>query len=115
MADDGVTAELERIRAAAAAAAGSAVTTTQRRVLDRYVPSLVAAVIREARKQAALSRPRLAAVVGVSASAVQWWEEGNGIPNEEHWVQLELALGPLGIVRDPGPGREAATERSDAA
>jgi len=75
----------------------------------------VAAVIREARKQAALSRPRLAAVVGVSASAVQWWEEGNGIPNEEHWVQLDLALGPLGIVRDPGPGREAATERSDAA
>ena len=44
MADDGVTAELERIRAAAAAAVGSAVTTTQRRVLDRYVPSLVAAV-----------------------------------------------------------------------
>ena len=31
------------------------------------------------------------------------------------WVQLELTLGPLGIVREAGPRPEAAEEASDAA
>jgi DNA-binding transcriptional regulator YiaG len=41
---------------------------------------VVAAVIRQAREQAAMSRPRLAAVVGVTATAVQWWEQGKRTP-----------------------------------
>ena len=73
---------------------------------------LVAAVIRQARDRAAWSRPRLAAVVGVSATAVQHWEQGKRTPSAASWVQLELALGPLGVVRDraPEPG-----EADDAA
>ena len=67
------------------------------------VASPVGAAIREAREQAAMSRPQLAAVVGVTASAVQWWERGMGIPGEKHWGQLQLTLGPLGVVRDAGP------------
>lgn len=74
---------------------------------------VVAAVIRQARERAEMSRPRLAAVVGVSATAVQWWEQGRRTPSGDNWVQLELALGPLGVVRDPGP--EAPQEDSRAA
>ena len=73
---------------------------------------VVAAAIRDAREQAALSRPRLAAVVGVTTTAVQWWEEGKRTPSEENWVQLQLTLGPLGVVREadprPGEGESAA-------
>lgn len=64
---------------------------------------LIAAAIRQARERAAMSRPRLAVVVGVSATAVQHWEEAKRTPGEAMWTQLELTLGPLGIVRDPGP------------
>lgn len=64
---------------------------------------VVAAVIRQAREQAAMSRPRLAAAVGVSATAVQHWEQARRTPSEQNWVQLELTLGPLGVVRDPAP------------
>jgi DNA-binding transcriptional regulator YiaG len=71
---------------------------------------VVAAVIRQAREQAAMSRPRLAAVVGVTATAVQLWEQGKRTPSGENWVQLELALGPLGIVRERDPERAAAGE-----
>ena len=74
------------------------------------VASPVGAAIRSAREQAAMSRPQLAAVVGVTASAVQWWERGMGIPGEEHWIQLELTLGPLGVVRDAGPEGAEETE-----
>ena len=85
-----------------------------RRRSERHpAASPVAAAIRSAREQAAMSRPRLAAIVGVTASAVQWWEQGKGVPGEEHWVQLELTLGPLGVVREAGP--EAASEASRAA
>jgi ribosome-binding protein aMBF1 (putative translation factor) len=69
--------------------------------------ALVAAAIRSAREQAAMSRPRLAAAVGVSPAAVGHWEQARRTPNVENWVQLELALGPLGIVRDPRPEPEA--------
>lgn len=61
----------------------------------------VAAVIRQAREAAGLSRPRLAVVLGVSAQAVKHWEDGVRTPGPESWEQLELALGPLGIVRKP--------------
>jgi ribosome-binding protein aMBF1 (putative translation factor) len=69
----------------------------------------IAAAIRQAREQAAMSRPRLAAVVGVSATAIQYWETARRTPSAEMWEQLELTLGPLGIVRDPGP--EAGQEQ----
>ena len=71
--------------------------------------TVVAARIRQAREQAAMSRPRLAAVVGVTATAVQHWEEAKRTPSGENWVQLQLALGPLGVVREAGTGTEAAT------
>ena len=76
---------------------------------------VVAATIRQAREQAAMSRPRLAAVVGVTATAVQWWEQGKRTPCEESWVQLELTLGPLGIVRERDPGPGSRREARDAA
>ena len=75
---------------------------------------VVAAMIRQAREQAAMSRPRLAAVMGVTATAVQLWEEGKRTPSEQSWVQLELALGPLGVVRAGNP-EPAAEENADAA
>jgi ribosome-binding protein aMBF1 (putative translation factor) len=75
----------------------------------------VAAVIRQAREAAGLSQRRLAAVVGVTEVCVQLWEGAKRTPGDRSWVQLEFALGPLGIVRaaDPRPG--AAEEASDAA
>src|SRR5208282_6549364 len=69
---------------------------------------VLAAAIRRGREQAAMSRPRLAAVVGVTATAVQLWEQGKRTPSEESWIQLELALGPLGVVREGDPRPEAA-------
>jgi len=86
----------------------------RRRGERRPAASPVAAAIREAREQAAMSRPCLAAIVGVTASAVQWWEQGMGVPCEENWVQLELTLGPLGVVREADPEPEAE-EAEDAA
>jgi len=73
----------------------------------------VAAVIREAREAAGMSRLRLAAAVGVTATAVQWWEQAKRTPSPERWVQLELTLGPLGVVRQ-APRPEAAEEASAA-
>ena len=78
---------------------------------------VVAASIRQAREAAGLSRPRLAVVLGVSATAVQWWEEAKRTPSAATWVQLELALGPLGVVRDrPGvAGNDQQQGEADAA
>jgi DNA-binding transcriptional regulator YiaG len=76
---------------------------------------VVAATIRQAREQAAMSRPRLAAAMGVTATAVQLWEQGKRTPSGENWVQLELALGPLGVVRGAVPRPEAPQESSDVA
>ena len=52
--------------------------------------------------------------VGVSQQAVQRWEAAMCLPDERNWFQLELTLGPLGVVRDAGP-ETAAREESDAA
>jgi ribosome-binding protein aMBF1 (putative translation factor) len=72
----------------------------------------VAALIREARKRAGMTQRRLAAVLGVTATAVQHYEYGKRTPSEERWIQLELALGPLGVVRERP---EPAATRSEAA
>ena len=74
---------------------------------------VIAASLRQARVQAGLSQRHLAAVIGVSRSAVQMWERAARAPDGEHWVQLELTLGPLGVVRAGVP--EPAEEESDAA
>jgi ribosome-binding protein aMBF1 (putative translation factor) len=63
----------------------------------------VAAALRQAREDAGLSRRRLAVLVGVTDVCVGLWERAQRTPGPENWVQLELTLGPLGVVRDPGP------------
>jgi DNA-binding XRE family transcriptional regulator len=72
-----------------------------------------AAAIRSARVRAGLSQYRLAAAVGVSRSCVQMYEDARRTPSAGAWVQLELALGPLGIVRETAP--EAPQEVSRVA
>jgi ribosome-binding protein aMBF1 (putative translation factor) len=73
---------------------------------------VIAASLRQAREQAGLSQRHLAAVVGVSRSAVQMWERAARAPDGEHWVQLELTLGPLGVVREQV--KDAATKEGQA-
>jgi DNA-binding transcriptional regulator YiaG len=73
----------------------------------------VAAAIRQARREAGMTQVTLAAVVGVTEVCVQLWERAQRTPGEQSWIQLQLALGPLGVVRDAGP--EAAEEAGDAA
>ena len=70
----------------------------------------VAAAIREARERAGLSQRRLADLAGVTRRSVQYWEEAKRRPGEQSWVQLELTLGPLGVVRESkdAPREEAA-------
>jgi ribosome-binding protein aMBF1 (putative translation factor) len=75
----------------------------------------IAAAIRRAREDAGLSMRRLAAVVGVSDACIGLWERAQRTPAAEHWEQLELTLGPLGIVRDPGPAAGQDQQRSEAA
>ncbi|HEV2451642.1 MAG TPA: helix-turn-helix transcriptional regulator [Streptosporangiaceae bacterium] len=72
---------------------------------------VVAAAIREAREAAGMSRRHLAATLGVTETAVRYWEDAKRAPAEERWVQLELTLGPLGVVRDPEP--EPGQERNE--
>ena len=90
----------------------------ERRAADQ-APSgsaVLAAAIREARAAAGLSQRSLAAAVGVTETAVQHWEHAKRTPGDESWTQLQLALGPLGIVRSPEPeAQEAATGEADAA
>jgi Helix-turn-helix len=71
----------------------------------------VGAAIRDARGRAGLSQNRLAAAAGVTRRCVQMWETAKRTPGPQSWTQLELTLGPLGIVReqDPEPGAEGAT------
>ena len=73
----------------------------------------VAAAIREARVRAGLTQVRLAAVVDVTEQCVQMWERAERKPGAEKWVQLELTLGPLGIVREGNP--EPAPAKADRA
>lgn len=76
---------------------------------------VVAAAIRQARREAGMTQVVLAAAVGVTEVCVQLWERAQRTPGEQSWVQLQLALGPLGVVRETGTGTEAATETSNAA
>ena len=72
----------------------------RRAAYDRPTGSpVLAATIREARVQAGKSQFALAAILGVTQQCVQRWEVAKSAPSEENWVQLELALGPLGVVR----------------
>ena len=76
---------------------------------------VLAAVIREGRRSARMTQQALAAAIGVTGVCVSLWERAQRTPGPENWVQLELALGPLGVVREAGPGPEAAGEASHAA
>ena len=80
------------------------------RLVAEGTSPLVAASIRQARKAAGMTQRDLALVVGVSAAAVGHWERARWVPRPESWVQLELTLGPLGVVReaDPPAAREEA-------
>jgi ribosome-binding protein aMBF1 (putative translation factor) len=73
---------------------------------------VLGAAIREARTRAGKSQVVLAAVLGVSQQCVQRWERAKGSPSEENWVQLELALGPLGVVRGAGRGPGGGESRA---
>lgn len=78
----------------------------------RRTPASIA--IRRAREQAGMSKRRLAAAVGVAPATVRRWECAEGTPAEEHWIQLELALGPLGVVREADPKPEAEDRHAAA-
>ena len=74
----------------------------------------VAAAIREAREKAGLSQYKLAVIVGVSRPAVEQWEAARRVPDAVNWEQLELTLGPLGVVRTEDR-KDAARQDADAA
>ena len=83
-----------------------------------WEPSPLGAAILAARKRAGLTQAQVAAAVGVSRPFYQNWESGYRTPSDEHWEQMELTLGPLGVVRDrdAGDGDEGQQgEESDAA
>jgi hypothetical protein len=55
-------------------------------------------------------------VLAVTQQSVYAWEAAKAVPSEDKWVQLELALGPLGVVRPEAvQAQDAATEGQDAA
>jgi DNA-binding transcriptional regulator YiaG len=94
----------------------------EKRRYARRAPSgspAIGAAILEARRRAGLSRYRLAAVLGVTEQAVGLWEYAGRTPGPESWVQLELALGPLGVVREAArpavAGNDSSEETADAA
>jgi ribosome-binding protein aMBF1 (putative translation factor) len=88
----------------------------RRAAYDRPTGSpVLAEVIREARVQAGKSQFALAAVLGVTQQCVQRWEVARCVPSAESWIQLELTLGPLGVVRERDPRPEVMTEMADAA
>jgi len=72
----------------------------------------VAAAIRQARERAELSQRALADAAGVTESYIQLIEYGKRNPSIKTWRQLELTLGPLGVVRDhpEAPGIAAGEE-----
>ena len=75
----------------------------RRRRYARRTPSgspAIGMAIREARRREGMSQRRLAAIVGVTQPCVGLWERAQATPGPENWVQLQLALGPLGIVRE---------------
>lgn len=78
-----------------------------------WQPPLFGAAIRAARIQAGLSQYKLAAAVGLSRSCIQQFENGVLTPGEQHWEQLELTLGPLGVVRDARAAAGDGGQRGD--
>ena len=88
--------------------------TRRKAAYDRPTGSpAIAAKIREAREQAGASQSLLAAFLGVTQQCVHDWEKARRAPSEESWEQLELTLGPLGVVRGTGPDpAEAGHERA---
>jgi len=87
------------------------------RLVAQSTTPLVAACIQQARKAAGMTLRDVAAAVGVSVAAVSHWERARWAPRPEHWVQLELTLGPLGVVRhdEAAARKDAARETADAA
>lgn len=77
---------------------------------QRAEPPAVAAAIRRARERAEISQRALAAAVGVTESYIQLCEYGKRNPSAKTWQQLELVLGPLGVVRDGDPQRQRQGE-----
>lgn len=103
-----------RCRSVEAVRRNAAATAYSRRVTSQ-APSgspAVAAVIASARKGAGLSRARLALALGVTERAVEYWETARRTPGAGTWVQLELTLGPLGVVREAGEQRGEAHEHA---
>ncbi len=76
-------------------------------------PETGAAIV-AARARAGMTQRRLAALTGVTQAAVEHWEHGRRTPAAEHWVQLQLTLGPLGIVREAAPEAAREDERAVA-
>ena len=88
----------------------------RRAAYDRPTGSpALAGAIRQARAQAGKSQVALAAVLGVTQQCVQRWEQAKCMPGAENWVQLELTLGPLGIVREAVAEPAAGEGQSHAA
>ena len=91
----------------------------RRRRYTRRVPSgspEIAVAIWEARRKAGMSQRRLAAVLGVTQTAVRHYEHADRTPSAATWVQLELALGPLGVVRDrPAEAGDDGQRQGEAA
>ncbi len=88
----------------------------RRAAYDRPTGSpVLAAALREARARAGKSQLALAAVLGVTQQCVQRWEQAKCMPGAENWVQLELTLGPLGIVREAVAEPAAGEGQSHAA
>lgn len=74
----------------------------------------IAAAILQARQRAGMSQRSLASAVGVTQASVVHWERARLTPGPVSWVQLQLALGPLGVVRDAGPEAAKADHASAA-
>lgn len=80
---------------------------------QRTASPLIAAAIRRARERAEISQRALAAAAGVTETYIQLLEYGKRTPSAKTWEQLELTLGPLGVVR--GDVQNAATEETASA
>ena len=75
----------------------------------------IAAAIRQARVRAEISQQALAEAVGVTSSYIQLLEYGKRNPSARTWAQLELTLGPLGVIRDRSPEVEDDDQRQGEA
>ena len=94
-------------RSARSMAAHAAAQAYRRPQAPSGVPAIAAAIAR-GRRRAGLSQRRLAVAVGVTETAVWYWEKAQRTPGKRSWIQLELTLGPLGVVREADSRPEAA-------